>query len=317
MLMALRGCCGESRERQTAKRPGTASIHPRELTGHDWLASRNERCPDTEVGDGLREGNPGDSATPHRKPACPHANARATKCANRTRTRSRIASSEHPSRQARCIRCTADKRSHHVKYAAAAAGRLPLLKDMPSPSARHQQPQTSTFARFFALAALVTLVALGLQLSSTSKAVRRLSSFWSSHRAAMTTSTQTRAPAIALSHGGGPMPLLGDPSHDQIVHSLRTRVPEILRLGTPQAPRAIALVTAHWSEARPTISSGSRPSLLYDYYGFPPESYEVTYDAPGSPEIAKEVANAMRVQGLDPVLDDERGMWSANERTSG
>ena len=116
-----------------------------------------------------------------------------------------------------------------------------------------------------------------------------------------------RAAVIALSHGGGPMPLMDDPSHAEIVRSLRTRVPEILKLGTDAAPRAIVLVTAHWSERHPTISSANKHKLYYDYYGFPPETYELKYDAPGSSDVAKEVFNALSGVGLSPQLDEERG----------
>ncbi|KAF2086345.1 Extradiol aromatic ring-opening dioxygenase [Saccharata proteae CBS 121410] len=118
-----------------------------------------------------------------------------------------------------------------------------------------------------------------------------------------------RAPVISISHGGGPMPLLGDPGHDQIVKSLKEKVPRSLRLGTPDAPRAIVLVTAHWSERNPTISNGERHGLLYDYYGFPPETYQLKYDAPGSPEVAKQVGDALKNEGLKPEFDDERAGW--------
>ncbi|KAH8901979.1 Extradiol aromatic ring-opening dioxygenase [Coniochaeta sp. PMI_546] len=116
-----------------------------------------------------------------------------------------------------------------------------------------------------------------------------------------------RAAAIAVSHGGGPMPVLGDPAHKDIVNSLRHRVPKILKLGTPDAPRAIVVVTAHWSEGRPTISSGKKHSLLYDYGGFPAAAYRLKYDAPGSPEVAEEVRQAFVNAGLNPVTDEERG----------
>lgn len=125
----------------------------------------------------------------------------------------------------------------------------------------------------------------------------------------------TRGAVIALSHGGGPLPLLGDPSHRHIVESLKTRVPEILRLNTPNAPRAIVVVTAHWSETQPTISSAQKHSLLYDYYGFPPETYKLKYNAPGSPEVAQEVANALKEVGLKPVLDEERGILNTTLTT--
>lgn len=103
------------------------------------------------------------------------------------------------------------------------------------------------------------------------------------------------------------MPVLGDPGHKDIVRSLTDRVPRILRLNTPEAPRAIVVVTAHWSERNPSISSGSRHSLLYDYGGFPREAYSLKYDAPGSPDVASEVKAALEQEGLKPVLNDSRG----------
>ncbi|EAT90501.2 hypothetical protein HBI56_050340 [Parastagonospora nodorum] len=121
-------------------------------------------------------------------------------------------------------------------------------------------------------------------------------------------SNMTRlAPVISLSHGGGPMPLLGDPSHRDIVDSLKTKLPKILKLGTQDAPKAIVLVTAHWSTDKVTVSSGSRHGLLYDYYGFPPESYEIKHDAPGSPEVAGEVQKALGEAGIECKQDAERG----------
>ncbi|CAK7224813.1 hypothetical protein SBRCBS47491_005682 [Sporothrix bragantina] len=120
-----------------------------------------------------------------------------------------------------------------------------------------------------------------------------------------------RAAVVALSHGGGPMPVLGDPSHDELVKSMRTRVPKILGLnnstGSEHRPKAIVLVTAHWSERVPTISSGKKPKMLYDYGGFPAEAYKLKYDAPGSPEVARRVASLLQGAGFRPDLDDERG----------
>ena len=106
------------------------------------------------------------------------------------------------------------------------------------------------------------------------------------------------------------MPVMGDPEHKEIIHSLKTRVPEILRLNTPEeAPRAIVLVTAHWSERNPTISNAEKHKLYYDYGGFPPETYKLKYDAPGSPSVAKEVFDALVAVGLKPENDPERGTY--------
>ncbi|KAG9253750.1 Extradiol ring-cleavage dioxygenase, class III enzyme, subunit B [Emericellopsis atlantica] len=116
------------------------------------------------------------------------------------------------------------------------------------------------------------------------------------------------APVIALSHGGGPMPLLGDPGHKSIVYSLQHRVPKILSLAT-SPPKAIILVTAHWSTATPTISSGAHHDLLYDYGGFPKEAYEVKYPAPGHPQVAQQIAAAFEKEGLEGVKLDPTRSW--------
>ena len=76
-------------------------------------------------------------------------------------------------------------------------------------------------------------------------------------------------PAYFLSHGGGPMPLLNDPSHGPIISHWKKLSSSIV------SPKAILVISAHWEESKPTLTSAERPSLLYDYYGFPPESYKV------------------------------------------
>lgn len=107
--------------------------------------------------------------------------------------------------------------------------------------------------------------------------------------------------------GKGPMPLLGDHTHTDIVRSLKQRVPKILGLGTPAQPKAIVLVTAHWSTSKPHISSAEGHSLLYDYGGFPPEAYDLHYPAQGHPEVAAEVKTVFDDAGIESVVDKKRG----------
>jgi len=47
--------------------------------------------------------------------------------------------------------------------------------------------------------------------------------------------------------------------------------------------------------------------LIYDYYGFPKEAYEVKYPAPGTPELAKKIFNLLGSAGIEAKLDDQRG----------
>jgi len=108
--------------------------------------------------------------------------------------------------------------------------------------------------------------------------------------------------ALFLSHGGGPMPLLGDPGHREMVAcltDLAARMP---------VPEAIVVVSAHWEASVPTITAAAQPDLIYDYYGFPPESYEITYPCPGEPALAQTLQEMLDAAGIEARLDDTRGL---------
>lgn len=107
--------------------------------------------------------------------------------------------------------------------------------------------------------------------------------------------------ALFLSHGGGPLPILGDKPHEQMVQCLQ----EIAT--TIKKPSAIIVVSAHWEENGPSITSGANPELIYDYYGFPPESYEIEYPCPGQPSLATQIANRFAEVGIDARLVEKRG----------
>lgn len=111
----------------------------------------------------------------------------------------------------------------------------------------------------------------------------------------------TPTDVLFISHGGGPMPLLGDPGHRDMV----ARLTEIA--GRLRKPSAILVISAHWEAPVPTITSGANPPLIYDYSGFPPESYAIEYPCPGEPALAARVHRALEQAGLPARLDDRRG----------
>jgi aromatic ring-opening dioxygenase catalytic subunit (LigB family) len=71
--------------------------------------------------------------------------------------------------------------------------------------------------------------------------------------------------------------------------------------------RALLVVSAHWEEAVPTVMSSAHPPMLYDYYGFPPEAYEITWPAPGAPELAARVRELLGGAGFTTGEDPKRG----------
>ena len=53
--------------------------------------------------------------------------------------------------------------------------------------------------------------------------------------------------------------------------------------------------------------TAARPPMLYDYYGFPPESYQITWPAPGEPALAARVRALLGAAGIDSAEDARRG----------
>ena len=113
----------------------------------------------------------------------------------------------------------------------------------------------------------------------------------------------TKNPQILfLSHGGGPMPLLGDMGHEEMHLCLKKIAAKLTK------PAAIIVISAHWEESRPTVTSGLNPALIYDYYGFPAESYEITYPCPGEPNLAKEISALLNDAQIAANSDPQRGL---------
>ncbi len=77
--------------------------------------------------------------------------------------------------------------------------------------------------------------------------------------------------------------------------------------GLPERPKAILVVSGHWEEPQFTVGSGERPALVFDYYGFPEHTYRLSFDAPGSPALAKRVRELLGQAGFPTAEDPSRG----------
>lgn len=116
-----------------------------------------------------------------------------------------------------------------------------------------------------------------------------------------------RLPVVFLPHGGGPWPFVDVPFGSKAeLDGLAAYLRSIK--GLPQKkPRAILVVSAHWEEPVFTVMSGEAPPLLFDYYGFPPESYELTWPAPGDPKLARRVRDLLEGAGFPTAENTKRG----------
>lgn len=122
----------------------------------------------------------------------------------------------------------------------------------------------------------------------------------------MTPKTE-RMPVAFLPHGGGPWPFVelgfGDKAElAQLAEYLRS-----VKALPKTPPKALLVVSAHWEEAVPTVMTSTNPPMLYDYYGFPPESYTITWPAPGDPKLARRVRDLLEGAGEKTGEDAERG----------
>lgn len=115
------------------------------------------------------------------------------------------------------------------------------------------------------------------------------------------TTDNKKGPVLFIPHGGGPRPLLDDPTHQQLVEFLQ-RAPSLF-----PTPDAIVVISAHWEENKVAITSGESPSLIYDYYGFPEESYHIQYSAPGAPQLAHSIHQTLQQKGIPSTLVEQRG----------
>lgn len=104
-------------------------------------------------------------------------------------------------------------------------------------------------------------------------------------------------PVLYLSHGAPP--LADDDTWTRQLADWSAELPK---------PKAILVVSAHWEEAPVTLGATTTVPLVYDFWGFPQRYYQVTYPAPGAPELAAKVRKLLHGPGI-PVHDaPDRGL---------
>jgi len=113
----------------------------------------------------------------------------------------------------------------------------------------------------------------------------------------VTVTIPNRTPVLYLSHGAPPLA-----EDARWVSELRDWSADLPK------PDSILVVSAHWEEAPMAVSATEPVPLFYDFYGFPQKYYEVTYDAPGAPELAQSVMKLLSTPGQQVHEDRGRGL---------
>ena len=115
--------------------------------------------------------------------------------------------------------------------------------------------------------------------------------------------TSHTQPSLFVSHGAPSLPLENGPT-TTFFKQLGQTFPK---------PQAILCISAHWYTDMPLVSSAPRMEMIYDFYGFPPELYEIKYPARGAPRLAEMVAGLIQNAGFtidtDPTRGLDHGAW--------
>ena len=122
-----------------------------------------------------------------------------------------------------------------------------------------------------------------------------------------TTSSTRRMPAIYIPHGGGPCFSMDPPAQAPTTWDGMAAYLRGIAASVGTRPAAILVISAHWECERPTVNSGARPGMLFDYYGFPEHTYRLAYPAAGSPALATRVRELLDGAGIASDEDPTRG----------
>ena len=110
-------------------------------------------------------------------------------------------------------------------------------------------------------------------------------------------------PSLYISHGS-PMLALEPGASGPALARLAAALPK---------PKAIVIVSAHWESSELLVSGNPQPETWHDFGGFPQALFEVQYPAPGNPQLAAEVVELLKADGLPARIDTQRpfdhGVW--------
>lgn len=133
---------------------------------------------------------------------------------------------------------------------------------------------------------------------------------------AASSTDRNRLPTFYIPHGGGPCFFMNwtmgpADTWDKMESWLRQLGQSIYgdeNDKSGQKPDAIVVFSAHWENDLVTVNSSDQPPLFFDYYNFPPHTYQLTYPAPGQPALARTIEGLLSDANIPCSQDAEHGL---------
>jgi aromatic ring-opening dioxygenase catalytic subunit (LigB family) len=116
-----------------------------------------------------------------------------------------------------------------------------------------------------------------------------------------------RMPVVFVPHGGGPWPVLPLDNMDRAETEALAGYMRSISSQPPVRPTFLVVLSAHWEAERVTVHVGPRPGMYFDYSGFPPAAYELSWPAPGAPEHGEVAIELLRSAGFEVERETSRG----------
>jgi 4,5-DOPA dioxygenase extradiol len=110
----------------------------------------------------------------------------------------------------------------------------------------------------------------------------------------------TIQPAIFFGHGS-PMNALEQNRYTKSWAEIAKTTPN---------PKAILVISAHYETVGTKITSNEKLKTIHDFYGFPPQLFEIKYEPFGDLELAKKIQKLIPNSQLDSSWGIDHGAWS-------
>lgn len=107
-------------------------------------------------------------------------------------------------------------------------------------------------------------------------------------------------PLLFVGHGS-PLNAIDDNAWSRAFRRLGQELPK---------PRAILCISAHWYGERTRVTESDPPRTIHDFSGFPEALARMSYPAPGSLELARQVTALLPSARLDADWGLDHGTWS-------